>query len=352
MKAVLRATGKRVGQRGELTGVTMIHRRQLSILISTLVIVSVFTPQFTAAQNWPTRPVTMVVPFSAGSASDTVGRILGAHLSEVLGQQVIIENVSGAGGMTGVARVAKAVPDGYQFVLGGIDTFAQSQSLYKRPLYNALADFTPVALVVEQPLVLLARKELPPVNLREFVVYTKANQSKMQYGSAGVGSGSHLACAQLNAAMGVSTIHVPYRGSPPAMQDLIAGRIDYFCALAAAAMPMLANDSIRAIAIMTRDRSPLLPSLPSANEQGLTDLDSNFWSGFFVPKETPAHVVERLHAAAVATMNTPSVAERLKTAGVTIVAPDRRSADYLKRFVESEVAKWAVIIKANGVSLE
>src|SRR5580693_5607787 len=144
MKAVLGATGVRVGRRGELTGVTMIHRRQLSILISTLVIVSVFTPQFTAAQNWPIRPVTMVVPFSAGSASDTVGRILGAHLSEVLGQQVIIENVSGAGGMTGVARVAKAVPDGYQFVLGGIDTFAQSQSLYKRPLYNALADFAPV----------------------------------------------------------------------------------------------------------------------------------------------------------------------------------------------------------------
>jgi tripartite-type tricarboxylate transporter receptor subunit TctC len=135
------------------------------------------------------------------------------------------------------------------------------------------------------------------------------------------------------------------------MQDLIAGRIDYFCALAAAAMPLLGSDSIRAIAIMTRERSPLLPKLASAHEQGL-DLDSNFWSGFFVPKDTPAAVIERLHAGAVETLNTPLVVERLRGAGVTVVPPDRRSADYLKRFMESEIAKWAVIVKASGVSLD
>src|SRR5262249_6859669 len=308
---------------------TMTKWRRLSVLIATSVASCALAAQLVAAQNWPTRPVTMVVPFAAGSASDTVGRILGARLSEVFGQQVIIENVSGAGGMTGVARVAKAPPDGYQFVLGGIDTFAQSQSLYKKPLYNAVADFAPVALMVEQPLVLVTRKELPPVTLQEFIAYTKANQAKMQYGSAGVGSGSHLACAQLNAAMGVTTVHVPYRGSPPAMQDLIAGRIDYFCALAAAVMPLLASDSIRAIAIMTRDRSPLLPDLAGAREQGLADLDSNFWSGFFVPKDTPAAVIERLHSAGAETLNPPAVAERLKTAGVTVVPAERRSSDYL-----------------------
>src|SRR4051812_42464082 len=174
----------------------------------------------------------MVVPFAAGSASDTMARILSARLSEVLGQQVVIENVAGAGGMTGVSRVAKAAPDGYQFVLGGIDTFAQNQTLYKKPLYNAVTDFAPVALAVDQPLVLVIRNELPVGNLREFIAYARANQGKMQYGSAGAGSGSHLACAQLNAAIGVDVTHVPYRGSPPAMQDLIAGRIDYFCALA------------------------------------------------------------------------------------------------------------------------
>ena len=304
------------------------------------------------AQNWPNRPVTLVVPFAAGSASDTVARILGARLSEVLGQQVIIENVGGAGGMTGASRVAKAAPDGYQFVLGGIDTFAQNQTLYKRPLYNAATDFSAVALVVEQPLILLARNDLPVGNLQAFIAYAKENHAKMQYGSAGVGSGSHLACAQLNAAIGVEITHVPYRGSPPAMQDLIAGRIDYFCALAAAAMPQLGSNTMKALAIMTRNRSPLMPNLASAHEQGLSEFDSYFWSGFFLPKGTPTPVVAKLHAAAVETMNTSSVQERLKGVGVTVVAPERRSPDYLKRFVDSEIEKWAATIKASGVSLD
>ena len=300
------------------------------------------------AQTWPTRPVTMVVPFAAGSASDTVARILAARLSEILGQQVVIENVGGAGGMTGAARVAKAPPDGYTFVLGGVDTFAMNQTLYKRPLYNSAADFDPVALVVEQALILVARNELPAGNLREFAAYAKTNQAKMQYGSAGVGSGSHLACAQLNAALGIDVAHVPYRGSPPAMQDLIAGRIDYYCSLAAAAMPQLASKSMKAIAVLTRDRSPLLPDVASAHEQGAKDVDVNFWSGFFFPKGTPQPIVARLHAAAVETVNTPAVLERLKTVGVTVVAPDRRSPDYLA----SETAKWAATIKASGVSLD
>src|SRR5438874_9670136 len=305
-----------------------------------------------AAQDWPVRPVSMVVPFAAGSASDTVARILGGRLSELLGQQVLVENIGGAGGMTGVSRVAKAAPDGYQFVLGGIDTFAQNQTLYKKPLYNSVTDFAPVALMVEQPLVLVARNDLPIGNLKEFIAYAKANQGKMQYGSAGVGSGSHLACAQLNAAIGVDITHVPYRGSPPAMQDLIAGRIDYFCALAAAAMPQLGSNSMKAIAVMPRNRSPLLPNLASAHEQGLNEFDSYFWSGFFVPRDPPAAVVQRLHAAAVATLDTPFVQERLKGVGVTVVTPERRSSDYLKTFVEAETEKWAVTIKASGVSLD
>jgi tripartite-type tricarboxylate transporter receptor subunit TctC len=317
-----------------------------------VVIASAWTAHPATAQNWPTRPLSLVVPFAAGSASDTVARILSVRLSEVLGQQVIIENVGGAGGMTGVARVAKAAPDGYQFVLGGIDTFAQNQTLYKKPLYNSLTDFAPVALMVEQPLVLVARNDLPAGNLQEFIAYAKANQGKMQYGSAGVGSGSHLACAQLNAAIGVDITHVPYRGSPPAMQDLIAGRIDYFCALAAAAMPQLGSNSMKAIAVMTRNRSPLLPSLASAHEQGLSEFDSYFWSGIFLPKDTPVAIVQKLHAAAVDTMNTPFVQERLKGVGVTVVTPERRSTDYLKTFVVAETEKWAATIKASGVSLD
>jgi tripartite-type tricarboxylate transporter receptor subunit TctC len=304
------------------------------------------------AQEWPTRPVTMIIPFAAGSASDTVGRILGARLSELLGQQVIIENVGGAGGMTGVARVAKAAPDGYQIVLGGIDTFAQSQTLYKKPLYNAETDFEPVALMVEQPLVLVVRNDLPVSNLKEFVAYTRANQARMQYGSAGVGSGSHLACAQFNASVGADVTHVPYRGSPPAMQDLIAGRIDYFCALAAAAMPQLGSKTMKPLAVMAGDRSPLFPTIASTTEQGVADLDSNFWSALFVPKGTPAPIVAKLHQAVVVTLDTPVVQERLKGVGVTVVPPDRRSPEYLRQFVASEIKKWGVIIRASGVSLD
>jgi tripartite-type tricarboxylate transporter receptor subunit TctC len=152
--------------------------------------------------------------------------------------------------------------------------------------------------------------------------------------------------------MGVDVTHVPYRGSPPAMQDIIAGRIDYFCALAAAAMPQLAGNAMKAIAVLTRDRSPLFPNVASAHEQGLNDLDVNFWSGLFLPTGTPAAIVQRLHAAAVETLNTQSVQERLRIVGVTVVGPERRSTDYLKRFVDSEIEKWAAAIKASGVSLD
>jgi tripartite-type tricarboxylate transporter receptor subunit TctC len=305
-----------------------------------------------AAQSWPTHAITMVVPFAAGSASDTVGRILATRMSEILGQQVVIENVGGAGGMTGVARVAKAPPDGYQIVLGGLDTFAQGPSAYKKPLYDPVGDFVPVALVADQPLVLLVRKDLPVNDLREFIAYAKANQAKMQYGSAGVGAGSHLACAQLNAAIGADTVHVPYRGSGPAMQDMIAGRIDYFCALGAAAAPQLASNTLKSPAILTRERSPLMPDLPTAHEQGLTGFDSYFWSAIFVPKGTPEDVVKRLNAAIAATLDTPAVGERLKTVGTTAVPPDKRSPAYLKTFLNAEIAKWAAIIKASGVSLD
>src|SRR5438477_11551149 len=167
----------------------MIYGRPVSGLAAASIIAVLLGAYPASAQSWPARPVTLVVPFAAGSASDTVARILGARLSEVLGQQVLIENVGGAGGMTGVSRVVKAAPDGYQFVLGGIDTFAQNQTLYKKPLYNSSTDFASVALMVEQPLVLVARNDLPAGNLQEFIAYAKANQAKMQYGSAGVGSG-------------------------------------------------------------------------------------------------------------------------------------------------------------------
>src|SRR5215470_13630858 len=222
-----------------------------------------------AAENWPTRPVTMVVTFPAGSGSDVLARILGARLSEILGQQVVVENVGGGGGMTGAFRVARAAPDGYQFLLGGTDTLAQSQTIYKKPPYNALTDFAPVALMVEQPFLLVSRNGLPAGNLAEFIAYAKANQAKMQYGSAGPASGSNLTCTYLNLAIGVTITPVPYRGAPEGLQDLMAGRIDYYCPVIAAAIGQIQNKTIKAIAILSRNRSPTLPALASAHEQGL-----------------------------------------------------------------------------------
>jgi len=305
-----------------------------------------------AAQNWPTRPVTMVVTFAAGSSDDVLARILSPRLSELLGQQVIIENVGGAGGMTGASRVAKAAPDGSQFVIGGIGTFAANQTLYKNPAYNAATDFAPVVLIAEQAVVLIVRKDLPVSNLQEFIAYAKANQAKMQYGTAGAGSSSHLACLLLNAAIGIEVTHVPYRAAILATQDLIAGRVDYVCPIISTAAPQIEGNHVKAIANLSKKQTPLLPKLKSAHEQGLLDFDAYYWNGFFLPRGTPAAIVQKLHDASVATMETPSVQERLQDIGATIVMPERRSPDYLQRFVESEIQKWAGPIKASGVSMD
>jgi tripartite-type tricarboxylate transporter receptor subunit TctC len=304
------------------------------------------------AEGWPTRPVTMVVPSAAGGALDVFGRILAPRFSELLGQTVIVENVAGAGAMLGVARVAKAPTDGYQFVLGTASTHAQSQTLYKKPPFNSATDFTPVALIVDQPMVLIARKDLAANSLQEFIAHTKTNQAKMQYGSAGAGSGPHLACALLNAAIGVNVTHIPYRGGGPAIQDLIAGRLDYQCTIASTAIPQIEANVVKPIAILTRERLPLLPTLASAHEQGLVNFEAADWFAIFFPKGTPASIVGKLHDTAVATMETPSVQARLKEIGAIVVAPERRSQEYLTNFVLSEIERWAAVIRASGVSMD
>ena len=304
-----------------------------------------------AAESWPTRPLTMVVPFAAGGGTDVLGRIVGRRLSEVLGQQVIIENFGGAGGMVGSARVAKAAPDGYQFVLGS-RADAINQTLYKAPLYNLTTDLVPVVLIADQPTVLVARKDLPVENLQEFIAYARKTQVVMQYGSAGAGSTGHVDCALLNAAIGVSIAHVPYRGGGPAMQDLIAGRIDYFCTLSGTVASQVEGKLVKPIANLSRERSPMLPALATAQEQGLKDFDASTWFGFFVPRHTPAPVIQKLHDATVEAMDTPSVQERLKEAGAMTVAPERRSPDYLQKFVASEIEKNAAPLKAAGISMD
>ena len=323
--------------------------------ISKMIAVSAALVSATAsvgAQSWPTRPMTMVAPFAAGGSTDAIARIVADGLSSQLHQPVVVENIGGAGGMTGANRVAKAAPDGYQFVLGNVGTHAQNQTLYKRPLYNAATDFAPVGLVTDQSLVLVARKDFPANNLPEFITYAKANQSRMQYSSAGTGGSNHLACVLLNAAIGIDVTHVPYRSGGQAMQDLLAGRVDYQCPSAPTAMPQIVGMSVKALAVLSKNRSPSMPTLASAHEQGLTDFDIPSWYALFLPKGTPDAIVQKLRNAMIAAMDTPAMQDRMRKIGSDLVPPERRSSEYLGRFVVSEIEKWSVPIRASGVQIE
>ena len=304
------------------------------------------------AQSYPTRPPTMIIPFAAGGPTDLLGRVVAQRMGEILGQQVVVENVGGAGGMTGSKRVADAAPDGYNFVLGTVGTHAQSQTMYKKPLYNTVTDFTPVALIAEVPIVLITRKDLPVNNLKEFIAYAKANQSKMQYGSAGAGSATHLGCVLLNYLIGVDITHVPYRGTGPAMQDLQGGRIDYLCEVVSTAKPQIDGGTVKPIAIMTKERSSALPNVPTGLEQGTPNLEAYTWNAIFLPKGAPADVVKTLNDATVQAMKTPMVKERLEGLGAVIVPEDRATPEYLGQFVKSEIEKWAGPIKASGVTVD
>jgi tripartite-type tricarboxylate transporter receptor subunit TctC len=313
-------------------------------------VLSAHTPSL--AQDYPNRPLTMVIPFAAGGPTDVQGRVLAQRMGELLGQQVIIENVGGAGGMTGSARVANAAPDGYTFVLGTVGTHAQGQTLYKKPLYNAMTDFTPVALLIEVPIAIVARKDLPVANLKEFVDYSKKNEAKMTFGSAGTGAATHLACVVANMVMGTNITHVPYRGTGPAMQDLQGGRIDFICEIISTAKPQIDGGTIKAIAIMTKDRSPALPNLPTAAEQGFQGMEAYTWNAIYLPKGTPAAVVKKLHDAATAAAETASVKSRLAELGAVVVAKDRQSPEYLAQFTKSEIEKWAEPIKRSGATAD
>jgi tripartite-type tricarboxylate transporter receptor subunit TctC len=292
----------------------------------------------------------MVVPFAPGGVYDTLGRVYAAALSPMLGQQVVVENVPGAGGMTGATRVARADSDGYQLLFGGESPNAQVQLMHRKPPYDAARDFAPVALVSEQPLILTVRNGIPAGDLRAFIAYAKANQSKMQYGSPGTGSGSHLTCALFNAALQISVTHVPYRGLAPAMQDLLAGRIDYLCPTITTAMPQLEAHKIQAPAVLGAKRSAAFPDIPTAQEQGIKDFDANSWNAIFMPKATPTPIVAKLNAAVIAAMGRPEVQARLKQLGASLPLPAERSPQYLQSLVEREIKTWGAAIKAAGIT--
>jgi tripartite-type tricarboxylate transporter receptor subunit TctC len=302
------------------------------------------------AASFPDRTLTMVIPFAAGGPTDVLGRIMAQAMGDVLGQTVIVENIGGAGGMTGGKKVADAKPDGYTMLLGTVGTQAQGQTLYKHPLYNAVTDFTPVALIAKIPIVLIARPDFPADNLKDFIAYAKANASKMSFGSAGAGSATHLGCVVADLAMGVNITHVPYKGSAPAMTDLISGRIDFFCEVMSTAKALIDSHKVKAIVLMNDKRSPVLPNVPTAEEQGIKGFEAYTWNALFLPKDAPADIVKKLNDAAVKAMNSAAVKDRLKGLGVTVVPADEQTPAYLGGYVKSEIKKWETPIKASGVS--
>jgi tripartite-type tricarboxylate transporter receptor subunit TctC len=303
-----------------------------------------------AAQDWPTRPVTMVVPFAPGGGTDVLGRIVARQLSQTLGQQVIVENIGGAGGMIGSAHVVNATPDGYEFDLGS-RADAINQTLYKHPLYDFRKDLVPVILIADQAMVLIARKDLPVNGLQEFIAYVRKHQDTLRSGSAGIGSTGYVDCALFNQAIGVNVQDIPYRGGGPAIQDLIAQQFDYFCTLAPTGVPPLQAGLIKGIAVLGHNRLPSLPDFATTFDQGM-DFAASTWFGFFVPKGTPAAIIKKLRDATAEAINTPSVKEQLLTTGTFVVPPEHQTTEYLQSIIGPEIEKNGAPLKAAGMSIE
>jgi len=315
-------------------------------LVSVLALLSLLPAR---AEDYPSRPVTMVVAAAAGGPIDVFGRIFAEKLSDKLGQRVVIENVGGGGGTVGGQKAVRSAPDGYTVLLGTVATHTNPTLLVDKPPYDPVADFTPVALVSEIPLVLITRKDFPANTLKEFVTYAKANQGKMNYGSAGVGSAAHLGCVMLDSAMGTTIQHVPYRGTSLAMQDLVSGRLDFLCEIAVTAVQNINGGTVKGIAVLSPNRSPVLPNLPTAAEEGLPTVQAYTWTALFLPKDTPAPIAAKLQKAAAETMDTPGLKEEMEKLAATFVTRERRSSAYLGQFVKDEIKKWGDAMRTSGV---
>jgi tripartite-type tricarboxylate transporter receptor subunit TctC len=305
-----------------------------------------------SAEDWPNRPLTMVVPFAAGGPMDTLARILQPALGETLGQQIIIENVPGGGGMTGSLRVSQAAADSHMFVFASIGTHAISYSMHSKPPYHPANDFQPVMFVADTPLMLMVKKDLPVNDLKEFMAYTKANHAKMTFSSGGTGTSSHISCVMLNQIMGVDVAHVPYRGGGPAFADLIAGRIDYICNYVSIGAPAVQQGQVKAVAMLARQRAAILPDLATADEQGLKDFDVSAWNAILLPKSATPQMVARLNKAVSQALDNSQLKARFDAIGMIEAAPERRSPEYLRTFINAEIEKWAKPVKASGARVD
>jgi tripartite-type tricarboxylate transporter receptor subunit TctC len=304
------------------------------------------------ALDWPTRPVTMVVPFAAGGGTDVAARIVGEHMSRTLGQQFLVENVAGAGGTTGSIRAMRAKPDGYTILMGHIGTHAFSVSFYPNLAYKPEVDFEPIGVVVEQPLVIVARKDFPPKDMKEFAAYVKANIEKLNMAHAGVGSVSFTLGLLLNSVLGVKPTLIPFNGIAPAMNALAGGQVDYMCAPIEVVGPQVQGGAVKAYAIISTERSPAVPNVPTTKEGGLPEFEVSPWIALFAPKGAPQPILDRLTDALDNALDDDNVRKRLVDIGDDIPGKAKRGQRPLAALVKSEIARWTPITKAANIKAQ
>src|SRR3954465_8694873 len=297
------------------------------------------------AQTYPTRPITMIVPFAAGGPTDVTSRIVTGHMAQTLGQSIIIENVVGAGGTTATTRAARATNDGYTLIAGHMGTHAASVPLYPNLAYHPEKDFEPVAQLAGTPILILARKDFPPKDLKEFIAYLKANEAKVNAAHAGIGSVSNVSCELLNSVLGVKPVGVPFNGTGPAMNALVAGQVDYMCDQIVNAVPQVNGGTIKAYAVATPERNPSLPNVPTTSEAGLPAFQAQAWNAIFAPKGTPPEIVAKLNEAVVKALDDEAVRKRLLELGSVIPAGADRTPAALGTLVKNEIAKWTPVLK-------
>jgi tripartite-type tricarboxylate transporter receptor subunit TctC len=301
-----------------------------------------------APSVYPTRPITAIVPFAAGGPTDVITRLLGEHMARELGVQLVIENVPGAGGTTGITRGAQAKPDGYTIMMGNMGTHGAAPALYPRLKYDPSADFAPIGMAAGTAIVIEARKDFPAQNLQEFLAYLKTHPSQLNEAHAGVGSISFVACLLLHSQLGVKPARVAYRGTSPALNDLVGGQVDYMCDQIVNGISQIRAGAIKAYAIASPERSPALPNVPTTKEAGLPEFQVNSWNALFAPKGTPAVVVARLNAALSKALDAPGVRQRLLDLGCILPSAAERTPEALGRYVQQEVQRWTPLLKAAG----
>jgi tripartite-type tricarboxylate transporter receptor subunit TctC len=309
-------------------------------------LLAVAAPAPGARAAYPERPITMIVPFAAGGPTDVIARIVAENMSRTLGQQIVIENVAGAGGTTGILRGAQSPPDGYTIMMGHMGTHGAAPAVYPDLKYDPVKSFEPIGLAAGTPIVIVARKDFPAKDLKEFVAQLKTGSEKLNEAHAGPGSVSFTTCAFLNSLVGAKPTRVAYRGTGPALNDLVGGQVDYMCDQIVNLVPQIQAGTIRAYAVALPQRSPALPDVPTTKEGGLPDYQVSAWNALFAPKGTPPEVTKKLNAALLKALDDPATSKRMLDLGADLSNKEARTPEGLRKLVESEVTRWKKVLSS------